>query len=61
MSVREKNQKGRNIPLILSMDESVKRQMTLRLHLPPRARRSPWPNFTEARDDDDLIQVNDVA
>ena len=42
-------------------DASLERQMALRLHLPPGARRSPRPNFTKARDKDDLIQVNDVT
>src|SRR5713226_8138448 len=41
-------------------DASLKCQMTLCLHLPPRVRKSPWPDFTKARDDNDLIQVNDV-
>ncbi len=41
-------------------DASLKCQMTLCLHLPPCARRSLWPNFTKARDDNDLIQVNDI-
>src|SRR5229473_7065754 len=42
-------------------DASLECQMTLCLHLPPRVRRSPWPDFTKARDDNDLIQVNDVT
>src|SRR5713226_1306608 len=42
-------------------DVSLECQMTLCLHLLPRVRRSPWPDFTKARDDNDLIQVNDVT
>ncbi len=37
---------------------SLERQMALHT---PRGRRSPWLNFTKARDDSDFIQVNDVT
>src|SRR5258708_36495880 len=42
-------------------DASLECQMTLCLHLPPHVRRSPWPDFTKARDDNDLIQANNVT
>src|SRR6266571_8989153 len=42
-------------------DAPFERQTTLSLHLPPCARRSPWSNFSEARDNNDLIKVDDIA
>src|SRR6266404_771892 len=42
-------------------DAPFKRQTTLSLHLPPCTRGSPWANFSETRDDNDLIEVDDVA
>lgn len=42
-------------------DTPFERQTTLSLHLPPCARRSPWPNFSEASNNDDLIKVDDIT
>lgn len=42
-------------------DTPFERQTTLSLHLPPCARRSPWSNFSEASNNDDLIKVDDIA
>ena len=36
-------------------DAAFERQTTLSLHFPPCARRSPWPNFSEASNNNDLI------
>jgi hypothetical protein len=43
------------------LDTTLECQATLRLHLPSCARRPPWPNLTEAGNNDDLIKVNDVT
>ena len=36
-------------------------QTTLGLHLPSCARRSPWSNFSEASDNNNLIEVDDIT
>jgi hypothetical protein len=37
---------------------TLKGQMTFCFHLPACARRSPWPDFTEASDNNDFIERN---
>ena len=42
-------------------DASLECQTALHFHLLPRARRSPWPKFTEVRHNNDFIKVCDIT